>query len=83
MASGQQHDRATWILALPFGLLWGPWLGLGGVMVGGLAFLIGGLWLSPISTLAPTPAAAGARYGCSGGPTGGCSAIARSSPIPP
>ncbi len=47
MASGQQHDRATWILALPFGLLWGPWLGLGGVMVGGLAFLIGGLWLSP------------------------------------
>jgi len=47
MASGQQHDRATWILALPFGLLWGPWLGLAGITAGGLAFLIGGLWLSP------------------------------------
>jgi uncharacterized metal-binding protein len=47
MASGQQHDRATWILALPFGLLWGPWLGLAGVAAAGLAFLIGGLWLSP------------------------------------
>ena len=47
MASGQQHDRATWILALPFGLLWGPWLGLAGITAAGLAFLIGGLWLSP------------------------------------
>ena len=47
MASGQQHDRATWWLALPFGLLWWPWLGLGGVATAGLAFLMGGLWLSP------------------------------------
>ena len=47
MASGQQHDRATWLLALPFGLLWAPWLGLGGVLTAGLAFLVGGLWLSP------------------------------------
>ena len=47
MANGQQHDRATWLLALPFGLLWAPWLGLGGLAAGGLAFLIGGLWLSP------------------------------------
>ena len=47
MASGQQHDRATCLLALPFGLLWGPWLGPAGVVAGGLAFLIGGLWLSP------------------------------------
>ncbi len=47
MASGQQHDRATWILAIPFGLLWSPWLGLAGVTTAGLAFLIGGLWLSP------------------------------------
>jgi uncharacterized metal-binding protein len=47
MASGQQHDRATWILALPFGLLWGPSLGLVGITSAGLAFLIGGLWLSP------------------------------------
>jgi uncharacterized metal-binding protein len=47
MASGQQHDRATYVLALPFGLLWGPWLGLPGITAGTLAFLIGGLWLSP------------------------------------
>lgn len=47
MASGQQHDRATWWLALPFGLLWAPWLGLAGVVAAGLAFLLGGLWLSP------------------------------------
>jgi len=47
MASGQQHDRATWFLALPFGLLWGPWLGLAGITSASLAFLIGGLWLSP------------------------------------
>ncbi|MBM5801763.1 MAG: hypothetical protein FJ077_13230 [Cyanobacteria bacterium K_DeepCast_35m_m2_023] len=47
MASGQQHDRATWLLALPFGLLWAPWLGLAGIAAGALAFLIGGLWLSP------------------------------------
>ncbi|MBM5807168.1 MAG: hypothetical protein FJ056_05675 [Cyanobacteria bacterium M_surface_10_m2_179] len=47
MASGQQHDRATWLLALPFGLIWGPWLGLAGITAGTLAFLIGGLWLSP------------------------------------
>jgi len=47
MASGQQHDRATWLLALPFGLLWGPWLGQTGIAAGALAFLIGGLWLSP------------------------------------
>ena len=37
MASGQQHDRATGLLALPFGLLWAPWLGLAGVMAAGLA----------------------------------------------
>jgi uncharacterized metal-binding protein len=47
MASGQQHDRATWLLALPFGLLWGPWLGLAGITAAALAFLAGGLWLSP------------------------------------
>ena len=47
MASGQQHARATWILALPFGLLWGPSLGLVGITSAGLAFLIGGLWVSP------------------------------------
>ena len=47
MASGQQHDRATCWLALPYGLLWWPWLGTLGTVVSALAFLIGGLWLSP------------------------------------
>ena len=47
MASGRAHDRATWLLALPFGLLWGPWLGTAGVATAALAFLVGGLWLSP------------------------------------
>jgi uncharacterized metal-binding protein len=47
MASGRAHDRATWLLALPFGLLWWPWLGAGGSASAGLAFLLGGLWLSP------------------------------------
>jgi len=47
MASGQQHDRATCWLALPYGLLWWPWLGPLGTVVSTLAFLIGGLWLSP------------------------------------
>ena len=47
MASGQQHDRATCWLALPYGLLWWPWLGPQGAIVSAFAFLIGGLWLSP------------------------------------
>ena len=47
MASGQQHDRATCWLALPYGLLWWPWLGPIGALVSTLAFLMGGLWLSP------------------------------------
>jgi len=47
MASGRAHDRATWLLALPFGLLWWPWLGISGLATAGLAFLLGGLWLSP------------------------------------
>jgi len=47
MASGRSHDQATRRLALPYGLLWAPWLGLVGVGVAALAFLIGGLWLSP------------------------------------
>ncbi|MCP9809811.1 DUF2227 family putative metal-binding protein [Cyanobium sp. HWJ4-Hawea] len=47
MASGRQHDRATWLLSLPFGLLWGPWLGLAGIGSAGLGFLLGGLLLSP------------------------------------
>ena len=47
MASGRSHDRATGLLALPFGLLWWPLLGAIGTMVAAAAFLIGGLWLSP------------------------------------
>ena len=47
MASGNAHDSATRWLALPFGLLWWPWLGLSGALTAGAAFLLGGLWLSP------------------------------------
>ena len=47
MARGRSHDRATWALALPFGALWWPWLGLSGVAVAMASFLVGGLLLSP------------------------------------
>jgi uncharacterized metal-binding protein len=47
MASGRAHDRATWALALPFGALWWPWLGLTGAAVAAGCFLLGGLLLSP------------------------------------
>jgi len=47
LASGRNHDRATWALALPFGALWWPWLGLSGVAVAMASFLVGGLLLSP------------------------------------
>ncbi len=47
MASGSVHDRTTCLLSLPFGLLWWPWLGPSGALGAGLAFLVGGLWLSP------------------------------------
>ena len=47
MASGRDHDRATWLLALPAGLLVWPWLGWAGVGTAGVGFLIGGLLLSP------------------------------------
>ena len=47
MASGRHPDRATWVLGLPFALLWWPWLGPSGAIGGGLGFLIGGLLLSP------------------------------------
>ena len=47
MANGRSHDRATWTLSLPFSLLWWPLLGLAGVACAGLAFLLGGLLLSP------------------------------------
>jgi uncharacterized metal-binding protein len=47
MASGRHHDLATWLLCLPFAALWWPAQGLAGVAVAGLAFLLGGLLLSP------------------------------------
>lgn len=47
MASGRAHERATWLLSLPFGLAWVPWLGLGGLSCATAGFLLGGLWLSP------------------------------------
>jgi uncharacterized metal-binding protein len=47
LASGRDHDRATWLLAPPVALLWWPWLGLAGSIAAGLAFVLGGLWLSP------------------------------------
>jgi uncharacterized metal-binding protein len=47
MASGRSHDRATGLLALPFGLAWWPLLGPMGTVVAASSFLIGGLWLSP------------------------------------
>jgi uncharacterized metal-binding protein len=47
VASGRAHDRATWLLALPFGLLWAPALGPAGVAGAVSGFLVGGLLLSP------------------------------------
>ena len=47
MASGSSHDRGTWILAVPFGLLCWPVLGWIGSATAAFAFLIGGLLLSP------------------------------------
>ncbi len=47
MASGLRHDQATWLLALPAGLLVWPWLGWAGVAAAALGFLAGGLLLSP------------------------------------
>ena len=43
MASGRHHDRATWVLGLPFALLWWPWLGPRGAISGVLGFLSGSL----------------------------------------
>ena len=47
MASGRQHDRATWLLALPAALVVWPWLGWPGTAAAAMGFLAGGLLLSP------------------------------------
>lgn len=63
VASGRAHDRATWYLALPFGLLWWPLQGVAAAMAAGLAFLIGGLLLSPDLDIHSRPTA---RWGALG-----------------
>ena len=47
MASGRVHDRATLLVCFPFGLAVWPLLGAKAAVLGGAAFVIGGLWLSP------------------------------------
>ncbi|NKB74898.1 MAG: hypothetical protein GKR83_10300 [Synechococcus sp. s2_metabat2_7] len=47
MASGRKHDRATCVLALIYGAIWWPWLGISGAAGSAAAFLFGGLFLSP------------------------------------
>jgi len=47
MASGRDHDRATLLVCLPFGLAVWPLLGAKAAVLGAAAFVIGGLWLSP------------------------------------
>ena len=47
MATGQQHDKATKICSLVFGVCIGIYLDIQTGVYGGIAFAIGGLWLSP------------------------------------
>ena len=47
MASGRNHDQATVTWSLPVGLTASLWLGWCAGALTGLAFLLGGLWLSP------------------------------------
>ena len=47
MAIGRDHDRATLLACMPFGLALTPWLGLEAGLIGAGAFAFGGLWLSP------------------------------------
>ncbi len=47
MASGNQHDKATLLWSLPFGIAIASVFGLKNGFIGSLAFIFGGLWLSP------------------------------------
>ena len=47
MASGEDHDKATCFWSLPFGFALSFVMGLPSGLIGGLAFVVGGLWLSP------------------------------------
>ena len=47
MASGRNHDSATALWSLPWGLVIALVLGWRAGLIGAASFLIGGLWLSP------------------------------------
>ena len=47
MTSGKNHETATKFWSVPVGICLWFLLGLQSGLIGGLAFLIGGLWLSP------------------------------------
>ena len=55
MASGHDHDRATLLACIPFGLLLLPLMGPQAFGAGAGAFLVGGLWLSPDLDTASKP----------------------------
>ena len=47
MASGQEHDKTTKQWAAPFAFIIGLLVDMRSGVISGIAFLIGGLWLSP------------------------------------
>ena len=47
MSSGLQHDQSIMLWGLPFSLIMVLIFGLWPGLIGGIAFVIGGLWLSP------------------------------------
>ncbi len=47
MASGHAHEKATKIWTLPFAVAISVVIGVPNAILGGLAFAVGGLWLSP------------------------------------
>ena len=47
MSSGKNHDKATKLLTLPFGIAVGLIFGTQYGILSALAFLVGGYWLSP------------------------------------
>ena len=47
MSSGKEHDKAITAWVIPFSFCIGMALGIEKSWIGGLAFYIGGLWLSP------------------------------------
>ena len=47
MASGRNHDRSSVLWSIPFGLCINLIIGHPFGLMGGLAFCLGGLWLSP------------------------------------